>query len=349
MIARGSPTRRYRSKSLKEETLSVRSRQFFIFNLPLFVMVGMGVVFALAVLLTPSHLHAQEATATPDAATTATPLPKPLPVAVLTEGNATLELYFQTIVEGQFGLAHITGPGITGARARFLNQLTEFFPLPDDGFYGLLAVNMEQTPRTYELSVSAQFEDGSSVSFTTQVDIDRGDFIRQDFVVPPDRAYLIDPQIERGEFARLDSIFGAYTAEKQWDSTGFQAPIEAEFTSPFGAFRILNQTVPTRHTGWDLRAAVGTPVMASAAGKVAFAGLLDIRGNYVVIDHGYGIFTGYAHLSQTHVTRGQSIVKGQIIGASGNTGRSNGPHLHWETAINGQWVDSAIFIQTWLP
>ncbi|NJL57504.1 M23 family metallopeptidase [bacterium] len=89
--------------------------------------------------------------------------------------------------------------------------------------------------------------------------------------------------------------------------------------------------------------------MATASGVVAFAGLLDIRGNHVIIDHGLGLASGYSHLSQIHVTRGQSVRAGQIIGVSGNTGRSGGAHLHWEITIAGEWLDAAEFYALWLP
>jgi murein DD-endopeptidase MepM/ murein hydrolase activator NlpD len=86
-----------------------------------------------------------------------------------------------------------------------------------------------------------------------------------------------------------------------------------------------------------------------ANGVVAFAGQLDIRGNYIVINHGWGVYTGYAHLSQINVERGQTLTAGQIIGASGNSGRSSGPHLHWEIAVNGEWIDGVLFLEMWLP
>jgi murein DD-endopeptidase MepM/ murein hydrolase activator NlpD len=98
-----------------------------------------------------------------------------------------------------------------------------------------------------------------------------------------------------------------------------------------------------------LRAATGTPVMAMAAGKVAFAGTMDVRGNIVIVDHGYGVFSTYCHFSVINVVRGQNITQGQILGMSGNTGRSNGPHLHWEMNINGQWIDSVDFMSMWMP
>jgi murein DD-endopeptidase MepM/ murein hydrolase activator NlpD len=98
-----------------------------------------------------------------------------------------------------------------------------------------------------------------------------------------------------------------------------------------------------------LRTTLGVPVMASAAGRVAYAGTLDIRGNHVVVDHGYGVFSGYSHLSTVHVTRGETIAKGQVIGTTGDTGRTSGPHFHWEIAVNGNWVDAVQFLEMWMP
>ncbi|QYU68492.1 M23 family metallopeptidase [Leptolyngbya sp. 15MV] len=73
------------------------------------------------------------------------------------------------------------------------------------------------------------------------------------------------------------------------------------------------------------------------------------RGNYVLIDHGYGIYSGYAHLGTMHVTRGQDVTRNQVLGTVGDTGRVSGPHFHWEMAVNGNWVDSVQFIQLWMP
>ncbi len=281
---------------------------------------------------------------------TPTPLPKPFPTSVIEQDGTTVELFFTTIAQGQVGLVHVHGEGITGARARLFDDLIDFFPMDGDGFYGLLSVGMEQNPRTYDLTIFTWYEDNRRVNIVIPVDIITGAFIRQEITMAPDRAYLVDAEIERNELARLESIFSNYTAEHLWDEQGFQMPIlNSQLTSPFGAFRNFNGILQTRHTGWDIRTTLGVPVMASATGVVAFAGRLDIRGNIVVVNHGYGIFTTYNHLSQIHVTRGQSIVKGQIIGVTGDTGRSSGPHFHWEVAVNGDFVDSVQFTETWLP
>lgn len=308
----------------------------------------------LALLLGVSLVYAQdEATPipTPAPVATSTPIPRPAPVAVIEQESATLERYFASIPQGGTGLLHVRGAGLAGARARFLDDLIDFFPGPDAGYYGLLSVDMEQAARVYPLSVFAWTLDGQRVTINTEVEIVLGSFIRQDdLIIPPDRAFLVDSEIERTEIARLESIFSQVTPQRLWDETGFQYPIlNTTLTSPFGAFRTFNGTFRTRHTGWDLRTTLGVPLMAMAGGEVAFAGRLEIRGNMVAIDHGYGIFSTYSHLSQIHVTRGQTVVKGQIIGVTGDTGRSSGPHFHWEIAVNGHFVDSVDFASSWLP
>jgi murein DD-endopeptidase MepM/ murein hydrolase activator NlpD len=134
-----------------------------------------------------------------------------------------------------------------------------------------------------------------------------------------------------------------------WDETGFQFPISTRLTSPFGAFRTFNSTINTRHTGWDLQAALGTPILASAGGVVVFAGEMQIRGNLVIIDHGYGVYTTYSHIFEIHIARGDHIEKGQLLGEVGATGRTSGPHFHWETAVNGGFVDGVQFLEMWMP
>lgn len=288
----------------------------------------------------------------PEGATPA-PLPtrmaQPAPSSRVRIDNATLELYFETMPQGTTGLLHISGENVTGARARFINQLVDFYPIEGDGFYSLISVNMEQSPRRYPLDVFVTFTDGTRAPINAEIEVVLGNFIRQDVAIPQDKAVLLNTDVERNELARLESIFSRTTLERRWDSTGLQMPILSALTSPFGAFRTFNETLNTRHTGWDIRTTLGTPIMATAAGQVVYAGLMDIRGSYVVVDHGYGMFSGYAHLSQTHVTRGQSVAKGQVIGMTGENGRTSGPHFHWEMAVNGEWVDSVQLLQMWMP
>lgn len=109
----------------------------------------------------------------------------------------------------------------------------------------------------------------------------------------------------------------------------------------FGEQRSFNGgPVSGHHTGTDLAAATGTPVMSMNHGTVVLAGLYRVRGNLVVVDHGGGVFSSYAHFSRIDVAVGDTVAQGEVIGAIGSTGLSTGPHLHWELVINGVRVDA---------
>jgi len=184
------------------------------------------------------------------------------------------------------------------------------------------------------------------------VDVSSGGFIQQDvnIVVEDERlAILLDPEVEAAELAQIFELAAPITPETLWDEQGFSPPINAELTSPFGAVRVFNGTFNSIHTGWDFQATIGQPLSASAAGRVVFAGMLPIRGNYVLIDHGRGIYSGYAHMSILYVTQGQRVSAGQIVGMVGSTGRSSSAHAHIEFIVNGEWVDAADFIRMYIP
>jgi murein DD-endopeptidase MepM/ murein hydrolase activator NlpD len=273
---------------------------------------------------------------------------RPVPLEVLTKDGISAEFYFAELTQGRMGVVHLTGE-ILEARALFLNRQYSFFQVANDGWYGFVVSAIDARPRAYPLSLLVRTAAGVDTTFEKTITITAAGFINQNFNLPADRAFLSDPEVERNEFAKLDALIHPIQPERLWDSSGFQMPITGEVISAFGQYRVFNQNTQTRHTGWDQQAPSGTPVAAMSRGQVVFAGRLDIRGNYVLLDHGYGIYSGYAHFSQVNVERGQTIEKGQIIGLSGNTGRSTGPHLHWEIAVNGEWIDGMTFLGTWLP
>jgi murein DD-endopeptidase MepM/ murein hydrolase activator NlpD len=123
------------------------------------------------------------------------------------------------------------------------------------------------------------------------------------------------------------------------------APTRGRVSSPFSTSRwhpLLHR--PRAHTGLDIVAPPGTPVIATANGRVVAAGNRGPYGLLVEIDHGYGAVTRYAHLSRITVKPGQVVQRGYTIGAVGNTGLSAGPHLHYEVLINGRFVDPGRYI-----
>jgi murein DD-endopeptidase MepM/ murein hydrolase activator NlpD len=120
---------------------------------------------------------------------------------------------------------------------------------------------------------------------------------------------------------------------------------EVEFTSGFGVRSDPFLGRPAMHTGLDFRAATGDPVRATANGKVVSSGWSGGYGRMVEVDHGNGLSTRYGHLSEINVRVGDQVRIGQVIGAVGSTGRSTGPHLHYETRVDGEAVDPQKFLR----
>lgn len=124
------------------------------------------------------------------------------------------------------------------------------------------------------------------------------------------------------------------------ETTGFfGAPVNGRVTSSYGARRHPILGYMRMHAGIDFGAAWGSPIYATADGRVSFAGWHGGHGNYVRLDNGGGIGTGFGHMSRIAVSPGMSVRRGQVIGYVGSTGLSTGPHLHYEMYRNGQTVN----------
>lgn len=122
-------------------------------------------------------------------------------------------------------------------------------------------------------------------------------------------------------------------------SENFKLPVEGILTSPFGLRRFFNDQPRRPHGGIDIAGKTGTPVYAPATGLVVDTGDYFFNGNTVFLEHGLGLQTFYAHLSKIHVTPGDKVNQGDLIGEIGATGRVTGPHLHWSVGLNGTWVN----------
>jgi murein DD-endopeptidase MepM/ murein hydrolase activator NlpD len=123
----------------------------------------------------------------------------------------------------------------------------------------------------------------------------------------------------------------------------FLLPVTGIQTGSFGRRRVFNGQARNPHSGMDIAADSGTPVLAPSAGTVIELGDFFFSGNLVYIDHGQGLISLFAHLSEIDVELGERISKGQVIGKVGATGRVTGPHLHWSLGLNGTWINPALF------
>lgn len=120
-------------------------------------------------------------------------------------------------------------------------------------------------------------------------------------------------------------------------------PVRGILTSPFGVRLSPFTDTQVFHEGLDIEAPTGTPVRAAAAGKVVRSGYEALYGNLLVVDHGNGFRTLYAHLSERIVSPGDLVQKGDVIGTVGDTGKATGPHLHYEVRVNGLPVNPTRF------
>ncbi|MDQ7024768.1 MAG: M23 family metallopeptidase [Anaerolineae bacterium] len=268
------------------------------------------------------------------------------------EGNGfEVDLYFGSLKQGRVGLIGLRGD-IVRAQATVFNRRVDFFSVPDrDGYYALIAARTDQPIRVYELIVAVELSNNTTANLSIGIDITNGGFISSEVTLPPDDELLalLDPQIEEDELAFLFETTTPITEVVLWGREGFIAPVNAALTSPFGAVRTFNETYLSVHTGWDFQAGIGRPMVAAAGGRIVFEGQLPLRGNYILIDHGRGVYSGYAHLSVSYVTQGQAVTTGQVLGLVGTTGRSSGAHSHIEFIVNNEWVDAADFIQMYIP
>lgn len=156
-------------------------------------------------------------------------------------------------------------------------------------------------------------------------------------------AAQIDQASIQQERERLFGLWAERTPQPLWQAP-FQTPIESylNISSLFGARRSYNGgPYRTYHEGVDFSAYGGTPVLATANGRVILAEFLYVRGGAVIIDHGFGIFSGYYHLSALNTAVGETVTAGQVVGAVGTTGLSTGNHLHWDLLVANTWVDAS--------
>jgi len=138
-------------------------------------------------------------------------------------------------------------------------------------------------------------------------------------------------------------------SEKSDIDLDFITPVDGRLSSLFGLRRFFNNQPRNPHSGLDIAAPKGTPVVAPAPGRVIETGNYYYNGNTVFLDHGQGLITGYFHMNEIKVKAGQPINRGDTLGRVGETGRVTGPHLHWNVYLNGTKVDPALFIAEDIP
>lgn len=172
------------------------------------------------------------------------------------------------------------------------------------------------------------------------LDVIWGAYKKERLKVDPSKIQLSKKDEKRvaKEYYQAHKIYAKRTPHLKLNSF-IQVPIVSKITSVFGNERLFNGTRKSYHSGTDYRATVGTEIYSMGAGKVVLVKHRFYAGNSVILDHGHGIFSGYYHLSKSHVKVGEEIISGEMIGESGATGRITGPHLHFSMKVHGVTVN----------
>lgn len=172
------------------------------------------------------------------------------------------------------------------------------------------------------------------------------------------RRLSVDPNFVNPPAAALPRI--REESERQnaiWSSTPttppapleFRVPVPHKANSAFGTRSIFNGEPRGAHTGADFLSPAGTPIKAPAAGTVRLVGDLYYSGGAVILDHGLGIYSLFAHMSRFDVTEGQSVAAGEVVGRVGATGRVTGAHLHWTVRLGPARVDPLSLVELLPP
>jgi len=222
------------------------------------------------------------------------------------------------------------------------------FAAGDDGaLYALAGVYRLADPNLYRLTLTAEEATGELIRFSQYVPVRAGNYATDPpLTVNPS---TLDPAVSQPETEQVRALVAPFTPTRYWSGL-FALPSVGALRSLFGSLRSYNGgPYDSFHGGVDFSGAEDRPITAPAPGVVVFAAPLIVRGNATIIDHGWGVYTGYWHQSRIEVQAGQRVETGQIIGYQGATGRVTGPHLHWEMWVAGEQVDPLEWTETEFP
>ncbi|MDC4203570.1 MAG: M23 family metallopeptidase [Candidatus Manganitrophus sp.] len=250
------------------------------------------------------------------------------------------------VKQGEIALITLTlESDIPSVVGKFLDQPIPFFKKNTDEYAAMIGIDLDQKIGLQPLIVT--WKKGESTDRREiPIEVVSASFGTETLKLPKAMVDLDPPTLARveKEQARMKEIFNKSADQRLWEAA-FIVPAEGKVAGTFGLRRIMNGQPRNPHTGEDISAPLGTPVLASNGGRVILVGEFYFNGHSVIIDHGLGLFSMYFHLAETTVKEGDVVAKGQAIGSVGQSGRATGPHLHWGVRLNGARVNPFSLIE----
>lgn len=277
------------------------------------------------------------------------PRPSPASPADLPAPFSAVRVLPVPPVQGQTVELQVSTGGPATITGTFLGRAVSFFSEEPTQHIALIGIDRFTTPGVYPLSLEAQTPDGARTAWTFRVQVSSGGYSAEYITLDAALQDLLNPDITEPEWQRVTAITSTLTPQRYFEGV-MGLPSSGAITSQYGTQRTYNDgALNTFHNGTDFGGAPGTAVVAPAAGVVVLAEPLQVRGNATIIDHGWGVFTGYWHQAELYVKAGDHVTPGQFIGTVGSSGRVTGPHLHWELWVGGVQVDPMQWVRQRFP
>ncbi len=261
-------------------------------------------------------------------------------VALLCAPHAdALELPRARSVPGGVALVDL-GPALVAPQAR-VDGVPVLVSGRPGGWTAVVGIALDVEPGERVLEVRREGAPPESVRFA----VTPVRYAEQRLKVAPGKVDLSAQDLARHERERVRSaeVIATWSAAAP-ETLRLQPPVPGRRSGSFGLRRVFNDQPRKPHSGMDIAAPTGTPVVAPAAGRVIDTGDYFFNGHTVWLDHGNGLLSMYCHLSRIDVKAGDVVATGARIGAVGATGRVTGPHLHWSVMLNRTMVDPALFL-----
>ena len=254
-----------------------------------------------------------------------------------------LSLQSREVFNGEAALLRWVGEPLSFGVVRFRDQFVYLYP-DQGGAVALLPVGLDVAAGDYPLSAALADLRGETQEMQLVLTVVHKERPQESLTLPE---RMVTPKAEdtariARESALLNEAFDL-RSPRRW--TSFQRPVDEPVNSVFGKRRLLNGKPKSPHSGTDYRSPAGTPVRVISAGRVVLTGDFFYTGLTVVVDHGEGLLSLYAHLSKTMVETGAALEPGEVLGLVGSTGRSTGAHLHLTVRLLGERIDPQALLE----